>query len=108
MKRRELLAVACSGAACAFAAGAQQRSKVARIGFLDPGYASAFTPYVDAFREGLRDLGYFEDGNIVIEVRWAENDYNRLPTLAKELVASMSTLSSPTDCREYLRPSRRR
>jgi putative ABC transport system substrate-binding protein len=68
------------------AARAQRATKLARIGFLDPGYASAFDPYVDAFRAGLRDLGYFEGENIVIEFRWADNDYDRLPALAKELV----------------------
>src|SRR5271169_409828 len=85
MRRREFFAVLGSAAVLPFAAWAQQPPKIARIGFLDPGYASAFTP-VDAFRAGLRDLGYVEGENILSEFRWAENKYDRLPALAKELV----------------------
>jgi len=64
----------------------QQVSKVYRIGFLGAGSASGWAPQVDALREGLRDLGYVEGRNIVIEYRWAEGRYERLPELAAELV----------------------
>jgi len=71
MKRREFLATAGGAALCPRVAHAEQTKKVARIGFLDPGYASAFVPYVDAFRAGLRDLGYVDGKGVLIDFRWA-------------------------------------
>ena len=65
---------------------AQQAGKVARIGFLGPETVSGSKSRVDALRAGLRDLGYVEGKNIVIEFRWAEGKYDRLPDLATELV----------------------
>jgi putative ABC transport system substrate-binding protein len=68
------------------AAEAQQAAKVARIGWL-AGNLSA-SPYApEAFRQGLRDLGYVEGRNVVIEYRDAEGKPERLPALAAELVA---------------------
>jgi putative ABC transport system substrate-binding protein len=58
--------------------------KVPRIGFLDA--YSPNRPGIDAFREGLRKLGYIEGQNLVIEWRWAEGSLERLPVLAAELV----------------------
>ena len=63
-----------------------RRAKVARIGYLGLVSASWHTPRVTAFRAGLRDLGYVEGKDIVIEFRWAEGRYDRLPALAAELV----------------------
>jgi putative ABC transport system substrate-binding protein len=57
-----------------------------RIGFLGVSTPEAWTPRVDAFRAGLRDLGYVEGKNIVIEFRFARGQYDRLPELAAELV----------------------
>jgi len=68
------------------AAEAQQATKVARIGFLAANVAS--NPHLkEAFRQGLRDLGYVEGRNLVIEDRDAEGKLERLPALAAELVA---------------------
>ena len=64
----------------------QQPGKVRRIGFLSSESASYEAERLDALRAGLRELGYVEGKNIVIEVRWAEGNYDRLPTLAAELV----------------------
>ena len=67
-------------------ADAQQAGKVARIGVLAQG-SSTDAPHIgEAFRQGLRDLGYVEGQNIVIEYRWAEGRAERLPDLAVELV----------------------
>jgi ABC-type uncharacterized transport system substrate-binding protein len=69
-------------------AAAQQARKVARIGFLVPDSASGVFARTEAFRQGLRDLGYLEGKNIVIEHRYAEGKAERLPELAAELVRS--------------------
>ena len=63
-----------------------QPAKVARIGFLAPTSASSNPERVEALWAGLRDLGYVEGKNIVIEFRWAEGKFDRLPDLAAELV----------------------
>src|SRR5438876_2270413 len=65
---------------------AQQAAKVARIGYLTLNLAAS--PHMpEAFRQGLRDLGYIEGRNVVIEIRSAEGKLERLPALAAELVA---------------------
>jgi putative tryptophan/tyrosine transport system substrate-binding protein len=67
-------------------AHAQQPAKVPRIGFLYAVSPSSVSDRVEAFRQGLRDLGYVEGKNIVIEWRYAEGKLDRLPALAAELV----------------------
>jgi putative ABC transport system substrate-binding protein len=67
-------------------AQAQQPKKIPRIGFLIGTFPSTNAARIDAFREGLRELGYLEGKNIVIEYRWAEGKFDRLPDLAAELV----------------------
>ena len=65
---------------------AQQPKKGPRIGLLGGGSASASAGRIDAFRQGLRDLGYVEGKTIVIEQMWAEGKLDRIPALAAELV----------------------
>ena len=87
MRRREFIALV-GGAAVGWpvAAEAQQAAKVARIGYLSPNLASS--PHLrDAFLQGLRDLGYGQGRNVVIEYRDAEGKPERFPALAAELVA---------------------
>jgi putative ABC transport system substrate-binding protein len=67
-------------------AGAQQPTKVPRIGFLFAVPPSVVAARTEAFRQGLRELGYVEGKNIVIEWRFAEGELDRLPALARELV----------------------
>jgi ABC-type uncharacterized transport system substrate-binding protein len=67
-------------------ATAQQPQKIPRIGFLLAPSRSAVAESLDAFREGMRELGYVEGKNIVIEYRYAEGKLDRLPDLAAELV----------------------
>ena len=67
-------------------ADAQQQAKVPRIGYLGTASASANLVRIEAFRQGLRELGYVEGKSIVIEYRWAEGKLDRIPALAAELV----------------------
>jgi len=72
--------------AISFLAEAQQPKKLPRIGFLGAVSPSTISDRVEAFRQGLRELGYVDGKNIVIEYRWAEGKLGRLPVLAAELV----------------------
>ena len=74
--------------AASSAAEAQQTGKVYRIGFLGIANASSWASQIAALRQGLRDLGYEEGKNLVIEYRWADEDFDRLPKLAAELVSA--------------------
>jgi putative tryptophan/tyrosine transport system substrate-binding protein len=67
-------------------AEAQQSTKIPRIGYLEGGPLSAHTARMEAFRQGLRELGYEEGKNIVIEWRFGDSKVDRLPALAAELV----------------------
>jgi putative tryptophan/tyrosine transport system substrate-binding protein len=67
-------------------ADAEQAAKVPRIGYLGAATLSAIPERIEAFRQGLRELGYVEGKNIVIEYRYAEGKLDRLPALAAELV----------------------
>ncbi len=69
-------------------AAAQPPEKVPRVGYLNPGSLSdpVSQRRLEAFRQGLRDLGYVEGQNIAIESRWAEGKYDRYPALAADLV----------------------
>jgi putative ABC transport system substrate-binding protein len=84
-RRMFLVATAGSLLAAPLAAEAQQAAKIARIGLLgnDPVGGAHL---LEAFRQGLRDLGYVEGRNVVIEYRWAEGKFERLPALTAELV----------------------
>jgi putative tryptophan/tyrosine transport system substrate-binding protein len=72
--------------AAPLAAEAQPAGKVHRIGFLGSGSASGDPRTREAFREGLREFGWVERQNLVIEYRFAEGQSDRLPDLATELV----------------------
>ncbi len=67
-------------------AQAQQPTKVPRIGFLNTNAPAAFTTRTEGFRQGLRDLGYVEGKNILVEYRYAEGKLDLLPVLTAELV----------------------
>jgi putative ABC transport system substrate-binding protein len=87
MKRREVLAVLGSGG-LVFAAPSwtQIRGRVARLGLLASASAASYEKEIEALQTGLREWGYAEGENIVIEYRWAEGKLERLPDLAAELV----------------------
>jgi putative ABC transport system substrate-binding protein len=65
---------------------AQQPSKMPRIGYLGAFTPSAGAPLLEAFRQGMRELGYVEGRNIFIDYRWAEGTPDQFPALAGELI----------------------
>jgi putative ABC transport system substrate-binding protein len=87
--RRAFLASLTGGLLAApLAAEAQQAGKVPRVGYLNASSAASATWVVEAFRQGLRELGYIEGTNILIEYRWADGRFERLAALAAELARS--------------------
>ena len=83
MRRREFL----TGLALTLPVGARaQQTAIPTIGYLSPEAPLRFASRVKAFHEGLAEAGYVENRNVKIEYRWAEGQYNRLPSLAEEMV----------------------
>jgi len=86
MRRRDLMVLLGAAAAIQPLVGLAQPKSTQIIGYLNGTTADANAPLVTAFRTGLADTGYIEGQNLVIEYRWAEFHYERLPTLAADLV----------------------
>jgi putative ABC transport system substrate-binding protein len=87
MDRRAFLGTVTGGLLAApLVAEAQTPGKTPRIGFVEAGSRSANQHFLDAFRQGLRDLRYVEGQTIVIEDRWADGRPDRLPDLIAELI----------------------
>jgi ABC-type uncharacterized transport system substrate-binding protein len=89
MKRREFITLLGGAVATwSLATHARAQAKIPRVGFMGNSTAALEANLVDAFREGLRELGYEEGHNIVIEYRWADGQYERFPALVTELIAA--------------------
>jgi putative tryptophan/tyrosine transport system substrate-binding protein len=107
MTKKILLVALCSLLlALGFSAQAQQPNKIPRIGYMTGGDPSNPGPNVKAFRQGLRNLGYIEGKNILIEYRYAEGNLDRFPTLVTELVQLKVNVLVVTTLVGSVRPNR--
>src|SRR5215475_3172836 len=85
MRRREFIAFLSGAAAWPLTAHAQQAGKIYRVGVLNAGPSSVTTPQSEAFEQGLREEGFVEGRNLMVEQRFAEGNLERLPAMAAEL-----------------------
>ena len=108
MRRREFITLICGATAWPVAARAQQPAMPV-IGVLRSTPAAGFAYLVNALRQGLNDAGFVEGKNVAIEHRWADNQLDRLPGLAADLVRQKMAVivASATRCRRSKRRPQR-
>ncbi len=84
--RRELIALMGAAAAAWPLRVRAQQQRMPVVGFLNSASAESWTPFLAAFLQGLKEAGYVDGRNVAIEYRWAEEHYDRLPSLAADLI----------------------
>jgi putative ABC transport system substrate-binding protein len=96
MQRRAFLILSTASSAMGRVAVAQAPKILPTVGYLSGAFAARSVKLVQAFHEGLADIGYVEGRNVAIEWRWADDHYERLPDLANELVRRAVTVIAAT------------
>src|SRR4051794_37974668 len=85
MNRRAFVSLL-GGAVAAWPLAVRAQQTMPTVGFLGPATAAGFAPYIEGLRHGLGATGFVEGTNVAIEYRWADNQLERLPALAADLV----------------------
>src|SRR5262249_37932759 len=90
IRRREFMVTL--GGAAAWPLAVRAQSPLPVVGFLNSASADGYASMASAFKQGLKETGYIEGSNVAIEYRWADDQYDRLPALATDLVGRRVTV----------------
>jgi ABC-type uncharacterized transport system substrate-binding protein len=96
MRRRDFIAVVGGAVAMLPLSVRAQRATMPVVGFLNGASPELYTKFLREFRRGLNEMGFVEGQNVVVEYRWAENHYERLPELAADLIRRQVTVIAAT------------